>query len=227
MAEVALEVLRASLGEPARRLLEAAADVARRLGHDRLAVEHLLVAGAEDGDPAIARVAGHLAAFREALLDLLYSDRARFKQRGGARGGARTRRARAAPARRGARALDRGEGRARVLEGLLRARSPRVGRRWPWRSAPAPRSCRRTRRRSSASARRPRLDRGRRARGRRAGRRGRAPDGRVVPLTTDLCRDTLEDLPLVGRRPRSSRPRAPCCASTTRRCCSSASPARG
>jgi len=200
MAEVALEVLRASLGEPARRLLEAAADVARRLGHDRLAVEHLLVAGAEDGDPAIARVAGHLAAFREALLDLLYSDRARFKQRGGARGergrGVLVQRPLVVALER----IDRGEGEGAVLEGLLRARSPRVGKalalaKRAGAEVVPPDTQTLERERSPASVS---IEGAAPAAAPQAAAAARS-DGRVVPLTTDLCRDTLEDLPLVGR----------------------------
>ena len=203
MAEVALETLRASLGEPARRLLEAAADVGRRLDHDRLGVEHLLVAGAEGGDPAMARVAGSLAAFREALLDLLYSDRASFKQRGG-RGGPRGRgllvqRPLAAALER----LDGGQAQGAVLAGLMASRSPRVARALSVarRAGPEvvpPDTQTLERERSPASASLDVPAEAPPAAAAQAVATGR-PDGRVVPLTTDLCRDTMEDLPLVGR----------------------------
>src|SRR5262245_36932729 len=62
-----------------RDLLDAVVDVARRLGHNVLGVEHLLVVGAENGLPAMAHLVPSLAAFREALLDSLYDDRDAFR----------------------------------------------------------------------------------------------------------------------------------------------------
>src|SRR5262245_27069523 len=58
-----------------RDLLDAVVDVARRLGHNVLGPEHLMVVGAENGVPAMARLVPSLAAFREALLDALYDAR--------------------------------------------------------------------------------------------------------------------------------------------------------
>ena len=52
-----------------REMLGAVLDVARRLGHNVLGPEHLMVVGAENGAPAMARLVPSLAAFREALLD--------------------------------------------------------------------------------------------------------------------------------------------------------------
>src|SRR5688572_5000445 len=71
--------------EPARWLLESVVDVGRRLDHDVLGLEHLLVAAAEAGDPALSGLTGNPAALREALLDLLHQDRARFRRRKGAK----------------------------------------------------------------------------------------------------------------------------------------------
>ncbi|HEX5010612.1 MAG TPA: ATP-dependent Clp protease ATP-binding subunit [Planctomycetota bacterium] len=62
-----------------RDLLDAVVDVARRLGHNVLGPEHLMVVGAENGVPAMARLVPSLAAFREALLDSLYDDRDSFR----------------------------------------------------------------------------------------------------------------------------------------------------
>jgi ATP-dependent Clp protease ATP-binding subunit ClpC len=62
-----------------RDLLDAVIDVARRLGHNVLGPEHLMVVGAENGVPAMARLVPSLAAFREALLDALYDDRDAFR----------------------------------------------------------------------------------------------------------------------------------------------------
>ncbi|GJM21883.1 MAG: hypothetical protein DHS20C15_17980 [Planctomycetota bacterium] len=60
-------------------LLDAVTDVARRLNHNVLGVEHLLVVGAENGVEDMARAVPSLTAFREALLDALFHDREEFR----------------------------------------------------------------------------------------------------------------------------------------------------
>lgn len=60
-------------------LLDAVADVARRLNHNVLSIEHLLVVGAENGVEDMALAVPSLSAFREALLDGLFADREAFR----------------------------------------------------------------------------------------------------------------------------------------------------
>jgi len=181
--------------EPARRLLESVVDVGRRLDHDVLGLEHLLVAAAEGGDPALSGLTGNPAALREALLDLLHQDRARFRRRGSARAVVVQPPLAALLGRLGA-----GEALGPLLSSLLRAAPPRIARALALARKAAPEvvppdTQTLERERSPASVS---LEGAAAAAG--------APDGaaapgdrRLVPLTTDLCRDTLEDLPLVGR----------------------------
>ncbi len=63
-----------------REMLGAVLDVGRRLGHNVLGPEHLLVVGAENGVPSMARLVPSLAAFREALLDLLHDQSDDFRR---------------------------------------------------------------------------------------------------------------------------------------------------
>jgi ATP-dependent Clp protease ATP-binding subunit ClpC len=65
-----------------REMLAAVLDVARRLGHNVLGPEHLMVVGAENGAPSMARLVPSLAAFREALLDLLHDQGDDFRRPG-------------------------------------------------------------------------------------------------------------------------------------------------
>ncbi len=65
-----------------REMLAAVLDVARRLGHNVLGPEHLMVVGAENGAPSMARLVPSLAAFREALLDLLHDEGDDFRRPG-------------------------------------------------------------------------------------------------------------------------------------------------
>ncbi len=65
--------------EPVRDVVEAVLDVARRLDHNVIGLEHLMVVGAENGVGTMAQAAPSLAAFREALLDLLFDARETFR----------------------------------------------------------------------------------------------------------------------------------------------------
>ncbi|HTE05402.1 MAG TPA: AAA family ATPase [Planctomycetota bacterium] len=81
-ALVALETLHAEAWPPpVRELLDAVVDVARRLSHNVVGLEHLLIVGAENGVESMAHVVPGLAAFREALLDALHDDRDSFRRR--------------------------------------------------------------------------------------------------------------------------------------------------
>lgn len=62
-----------------RDLLESAEFVARRLNHNVIGCEHLMVVGAEQGLEEMARTVPSLSAFREALLDALFDDREQFR----------------------------------------------------------------------------------------------------------------------------------------------------
>lgn len=68
-----------SLVDNVRELLDAVIDVARRLNHNVLAPEHLLVVGSENGVAEMSRKVPSLSAFREALLDSLFDDRDMFR----------------------------------------------------------------------------------------------------------------------------------------------------
>ncbi|MGQ0552328.1 MAG: AAA family ATPase [Planctomycetota bacterium] len=82
---VALESVDVQRWKPhVRDLLESVLDVTRRLGHNLVDVEHFLVAGAELGVEEMAKAVPNLAAFREALLDVLYEDRESFRHRSAA-----------------------------------------------------------------------------------------------------------------------------------------------
>lgn len=65
-----------------RGLWDAIRDAARRLDHDILDLEHLMVVGAENGIKAMAQAVPSLASFREALLDLLFDHREDYRQGG-------------------------------------------------------------------------------------------------------------------------------------------------
>ena len=65
-----------------QQLVELIKDVALRLGHDILALEHLMVVGSEAGVEEMARHVPGLSAFREALLDSLFDDREQFQYAG-------------------------------------------------------------------------------------------------------------------------------------------------
>jgi ATP-dependent Clp protease ATP-binding subunit ClpC len=73
------EVLTDETSAEIRELMAAVRDVARRLNHNVLALEHLLVVGAENGVEEMARTVPSLTAFREALLDSLFDDRDAFR----------------------------------------------------------------------------------------------------------------------------------------------------
>jgi ATP-dependent Clp protease ATP-binding subunit ClpC len=190
-----------------RMLFDAVVDVARRLNQNVVAVEHLLVVGAENGVEEMADVAPNLAAFREALLDALYAEREDFR--------------RLSPE--GAEqevflqpdllaAFDRflaDESPPLVLEELMRNSDPRIATavgaalkegpevvppdtltlegETPW-DASIDTSV------ATGSARE-------RASGSGAPATTPSPAGkpRALPLTTDLCEDSVDDLPLVGR----------------------------
>jgi ATP-dependent Clp protease ATP-binding subunit ClpA len=71
--------MEASHGQEVVQLVELISDVALRLDHHILAVEHLMVVGAENGVEEMARHVPGLSAFREALLDSLFDDREQFQ----------------------------------------------------------------------------------------------------------------------------------------------------
>jgi ATP-dependent Clp protease ATP-binding subunit ClpC len=60
-------------------LLESAQSVARRLDHNVIGCEHLMVVGAEQGVEEMSQAVPSLSAFREALLDSLFDDREQFR----------------------------------------------------------------------------------------------------------------------------------------------------
>ena len=60
-------------------LVEEVVGVGRRLNHNVLGPEHLMVVGAEHGVQEMARMVPSLSSFREALLDALYDDRDAFR----------------------------------------------------------------------------------------------------------------------------------------------------
>ncbi|MHC5210973.1 MAG: AAA family ATPase [Planctomycetota bacterium] len=185
-----------------RELLEAVADVASRLDHDVLSPEHLLVVGAENGTEAMARQVANLSAFREALLDLLYDDREQFR-RSDPDAGPDERWVR--PALVDAfRRMREGESPPDVLAALMLGESPRIqgalqaGRGTDPEIVP-PDTQMLERELTSATGS---LDTTGNAAAAKASSAaaGPRPEGRVIPLTTDLCRDALDDLPLVGRK---------------------------
>jgi ATP-dependent Clp protease ATP-binding subunit ClpC len=185
-----------------RELLDAVADVAGRLDHDVLGLEHLLVVGAENGTETMALQVASLAAFREALLDLLYDDREQFR-RGDPDASPDERWVQPALVE-AFRRMREGEAPTAVIAALMLDESPRI------RSALSaargsdpeivpPDTQMLERELTSATGS---LD-GREGLvlpgGAAAGAQAR-PEGRMIPLTTDLCRDALDDLPLVGRK---------------------------
>jgi ATP-dependent Clp protease ATP-binding subunit ClpC len=183
-----------------RELLEAVADVAGRLDHDVLAPEHLLVVGAENGTEAMARQVASLSAFREALLDLLYDDREQFRRRDDD----------AAPEERWVqpalveafRRMREGEAPPAVLAGLMLDENTRIrgaltaGRGTDPEIVPPDTQ---TLERELAGASGSLSTTGTDAATAAASAAAARPEGRVIPLTKDLCRDALDDLPLVGR----------------------------
>jgi ATP-dependent Clp protease ATP-binding subunit ClpA len=75
-----LEEIRSDRHAPeVRELLESAEFVARRLNHNVIGCEHVMVVGAEQGLEEMARTVPSLSAFREALLDGLFDDREQFR----------------------------------------------------------------------------------------------------------------------------------------------------
>jgi ATP-dependent Clp protease ATP-binding subunit ClpA len=192
---VALQTLHAEgWPAPARELLDAVVDVARRLSHNVVGLEHLLVVGAENGAESMARVMPSLSAFREALLDALHHDRDSFR--------------RLKPA--GAESevfllpellvvLERvraGESALKVLGDIVESDAPRIARAVAFARGNEP---------DVLPPDTLALDRDHA--GDPSVATGTATHGgperdagtRVLPLTTDLCREAADDLPLVGR----------------------------
>jgi ATP-dependent Clp protease ATP-binding subunit ClpC len=184
-----------------RELLEVVVDVARRLNQNVVGVEHLMVVGAENGVESMARTVPNLAAFREALLDLLYDDRAAFRH--------------LAPEGDEAEIfllpslvavferMHGGEPPPRVLEELMLGDEPRIRRALleargtePEVVPPDTQTIERDRwDETIATASQADADAWAAPDGQPAGRSGSAS----IPLTTDLCLDAVDDLPLVGR----------------------------
>jgi ATP-dependent Clp protease ATP-binding subunit ClpA len=183
-----------------RELLEVVVDVARRLNQNVVSVEHLMVVGAENGVESMARAVPNLAAFREALLDLLYDDRAAFRH--------------LAPAGDEAEIflqpslvavfhrMHSGEPPPKVLEELMVSDEPRIRRALleargnePEVVPPDTQTIERDRWDASIASQS-------QAEGEAWTEAAPTParaDGASIPLTTDLCHDAVDDLPLVGR----------------------------
>ncbi len=197
---------------PLRGLLEAIEDVARRLGHNVLVPEHLLIVGAENGVEEMARAAPNLAAFREALLDLLHDAREQLR-RGRADGKRRevfVRQDLVAALRR----IEAGENATELLVEFMRGDEPRIRRALGAargsepeivppgtltldREAALDPSLAGSLSAAEAAASSAAAPRRAGSRPQAQARPSRRPQ--VIPLTTDLCQDAAEDAPLVGR----------------------------
>jgi len=176
-----------------RDLLDAVVDVARRLGHNVLGAEHLMVVGAENGVPAMARLVPSLAAFREALLDALYDARDTFRHlapKGDEEEWFITPELLAALDR-----LRKGDEAPRVLADVMQGPGPRIRRALTFaRNAetevqpPDTLALEREAGSESEAATAP------------AAAPAAEGDSGTPPLLLDLCADARHDLPLVGRQ---------------------------
>jgi ATP-dependent Clp protease ATP-binding subunit ClpA len=204
-ALVPLETLHAEgWPTPVRELLDAVVDMARRLAHNVVGLEHLLVVGAENGVESMAHVVPSLAAFREALLDALHDDRSTFRRLKPAGAEAQVFLQPALLA-----LLERvrsGESATKLMAEVMESSAPRIVRAVSFARGTEPDVLPPdTLALDKERAWDPSLATGvgaSQGEGESDGESGGRADGsprRTLPLTSDLCKEAADDLPLVGR----------------------------